>query len=159
MLWEILLGAVCGAVAGAVAALVVPNAKQRRTTQLLVFVGAFIALTVAARPYVIPRLRAFEARREAPKLFRSHRMFAVVATRHPELEAQFTDMLVAAVRSGASADEAKARGMTWGEQAVGPLVARYLPLASDAAQAAFVDGSIGVLRAFDKQGDDSCYRS
>jgi hypothetical protein len=37
-------------------------------------------------------------------------------------------------------------------------VDQYLPLASDAAQTAFVDGSIGVLRAFDKQGDDSCYR-
>lgn len=67
-------------------------------------------------------------------------------------------MLVAAVKSGASPAAAKARGIAWGEQAVGPLVDRYLPLASDAAQTAFVDGSIGVLRAFDKQGDDSCYR-
>src|SRR5664279_4581658 len=98
MFWEIILGAACGVIAGGVSFAFLRDAKNRRGLQLAVFIFTMASLNSIARSYVLPQLRAFDTRREAREVFRSNRMYSIVATRYPEIETQFTDMAVAAAR-------------------------------------------------------------
>src|SRR5437867_3091030 len=106
---------------------------------------AFTVLNASSRALVMPHIRAWEMRTEARKLLHENRAFSLVVSEHPEVGQQFEAMMVEVARSGGSADLARARGLEWGRNVLGPYFSQYAPRASDESLTSYVSTLVRVL--------------
>ncbi len=157
MWWGALIGGACGALAAVIAKLVIRDSQSRRTTYTIVVVVLFTVLNSAGRAYVLPEIRAWEARREASRFFVENRLFSLLVARHPEIRDQFTTLMVDLTRQGASQEEANLEGIAWGRKLVGPYFQQYAPSASSDSLGHFVSVTVEILEQLGAREDEACY--
>lgn len=157
-MWSsILLAGACGALAALIAGLIVRDPKNKPGRYAIILALLFIVLTSAGRTYILPEIRAWEARREASKFLEQNRIFSLLALRHPEIREQVTTMLVGLARRGASAEEARAEGEAWGRKLVGPYFEQYAPRASGESLVRFLLVTVNILEQLGAREDHACY--
>ena len=82
---------------------------------------------------------------EVRKAIRENRTLAALASKQPEIGDQFEALMVEVVRTGGSAEQARARSREWGRTVVGPYFAQYAPLASDQALVGYAMALVDML--------------
>ena len=157
MPWAVLIGAVSGAIGALVATLVVRDRTRHRTAYLALMAAIFFLLTAAGRMYVLPELRVWDARHGADKYMSENPVFSAIGARHPEVRAQFADLLADLARRNVSDAEARAAGVAFGQSTVSQYIKEFMATGSDESLANFATVMSGILDKLATRDDDACF--
>jgi hypothetical protein len=157
LLWSAVAAGVSGALAVLLAMATVRDRGERRTAFTLVTVAAFILLNGAARTWVLPEICAWQGRSVVRAFLSENRGLALLVRDHPEIGTELETMVGELMREGASADEARAAGVTWGRTHLAPYLGRYGARASDPALSDYLSGLVEILQVVEQSGKTACY--
>jgi len=158
MWWDVILAGASGALAVLIASLVLlKNYRGNRIAYIVVVLIAFFVLNTLSRTYVLPEIRDWQARREVSKFFEENRFYSLLASRHPEIREQFSNLYTDSMRSGTPKDEVLGTAMEWGRQVMTPYLRIYIPNASNEALTNFVSFSVEILDQLKEREDDACF--
>jgi hypothetical protein len=147
-------GAVIGATSGILASLLARRLTSKRYVSLTVFVLSFILFGFLSKQFLIPVIHAWKVEREVERSLSEISAFQHIAKYDPQAYHRIKTELVDSIRKGESQEQAVGRA----RQAVGGLVMRYIPHASDEAVVRYVRAMTLEIEELAEKNPQVCYR-
>ena len=154
--WIGIVGAgVSGGLAAFFSALVTKNYRSKKFWVL--FVVLFFVIKGAMQSMVLSQIRIWEGRRAAEELLSTHKVYGLLAERHPEFRAGWIALGDSLIRAGASLEDSRRAGEDWGRIQFSQYLTMYIPHASDEAVLAHFSLYHEILHVLESDAD-LCYR-
>ena len=148
------LGAAIGAIAGILAALVARKLTSKRSVSLIVFVSSFILFGFLSNQFLTPVIQTWKSGRDVERSLSEIAAFQQIAKYDPQVYQRIKTELVDSIRKGESQEQTVGRA----RQAVGGLVMRYIPHASNEAIVQYVRAMAIEIEELAEKNPEACYQ-
>ena len=147
------LEAAIGAISGILGTLLARKLTSKRYVPLTVFVLSFILFGALSKQFLTPVIHAWKVERDVERSLSEVTAFQHIAKYDPQVYRRIKAELVGSIRRGESQEQAVGRA----RQAVGALVMRYIPHASDESVVRYVRAMSIEIEELAEKNPDACY--
>jgi hypothetical protein len=148
------LGAVIGAISGILAVLLARRFTSKRYVSLIVLVSSFIVFGILSNQFLTPVIHAWKVERDVERSLSEVTAFQHIAKYDPHVYQSIKTELIDSILKGENQEQAVGRA----RQAVGGLVMRYIPHASDEAIVQYVRAMALEIEELAEKDPEACYR-
>jgi hypothetical protein len=148
------VGVLIGTISGILAVLLARRLTANRRISTIVFLSSFILFGFVSKQFLGPLIYTWKVDRDVERSLFEVTAIQYIAKYDPQVYRGIKTELIDSIRNGENRDQAVGRA----RQAVGSLVMKYIPHASDEAVVRYVEAMALEIEELAEQNPEACYR-